>query len=96
MDTDVSESVGELLNVSSGVQDYLDSLDNKIDTEKNKKKKAQLLMFGLALLGGESMAQAAILAKDTIFFDDTQLNSLLDSKDAVSYTHLTLPTILLV
>ena len=83
VDTDVSESVGELLNVSSGVQDYLDSLDTKIDAEQNKKKSAQLLMYGLALLGGEGFKGAAELAQNTIFFDDTQLNSLLDSKDEI-------------
>ena len=53
VDTDVSETVGELLNVSDGVQNYLDSLNTKIDAEQNKKKSAQLLMYGLALLGGE-------------------------------------------
>ena len=83
VDTDVSDNISDLLNVSDGVQNYLDNLNSKIDDEQNKKKKAQMLMFGLALLGGESMANAALLAKDTIFFDDTQLNSLLDSKDEI-------------
>ena len=89
-DESLAKDMGEVVGPAKGVQSYLANLEKQIDKQKNKRRKARLLAFGLALMGGESMATALSAANQTPFFDDEELNLMLDRrKDLIKGMHAT-------
>ena len=79
-DQELAAEVAEVVGPAKGVESYIANLNEQIDKQQNKRKKARLLAFGLALLGGESMGNALHYANQTPFFDDEDLNELLDQR----------------
>ena len=87
-DDELATAAAQVVGPAKGVESYLANLNEQIDKQQNKRKKARLLAFGLALLGGESMSSALSVANQTPFFDDDDLDQLLDQrKDLMGRLH---------
>ena len=87
-DAEFAEQAAQVVGAASGVESYLANLNTQIDKQQDKRKKARLLAFGLALLGGESMSSALQVANQTPFFDEEDLDQLLaQRKDLMNGLH---------
>lgn len=87
-DPELAEEANKIVGPAKGVDSYLANLNKQIDSQQNKRKKARLLAFGLALLGGESMSTALRAAEQTPFFDEEDLDQMLaQRKDLMDGVH---------
>lgn len=81
VDPEVSSKVGDSIGKSKSVKGYLAELNKQIDNTRDKQKKAMMLMFGLSLLGGESMATAAQVANTARSWNKEDLDQLLAQRN---------------